>query len=192
MAVKAPATTCRRDGSQSAEAQRSMPHETARTVPPGARVGGAPNRTLHGEAWARTAAMAQLLGRRWVGKHSAQHSSQARNTLSSTAFRERMHAATARNRFAGGLATTSECTLFGMGIALWLARHHSSRRNAHCGSRQTRHVLGSPQASRGCRRGSRWIHGSLAAVLGSMCPLRRRTHAISARTAGSQQSWNLL
>ena len=152
MAVKAPATTCRRDGSQSAEAQRSMPHETARTVPPGARVGGAPNRTLHGEAWARTAAMAQLLGRRWVGKHSAQHSSQARNTLSSTAFRERMHAATARNRFAGGLATTSECTLFGMGIALWLARHHSSRRNAHCGSRQTRHVLGSPQASRGCTR----------------------------------------
>ena len=42
------------------------------------------------------------------------------------------------------------------------------------------------------RRDSRWIHGSLAAVLGSMCALRQRTHAIAARTAGSQQSWNLL
>ena len=135
MAVKAPATTCRRDGSQSAEAQRSMPHETARTVPPGARVGGAPNRTLHGEAWARTAAMAQLLGRRWVGKHSAQHSSQARNTLSSTAFRERMHAATARNRFAGGLVTTSECTLFGMGL--------------HYGSHATTARAGTRTAARG-------------------------------------------
>ena len=41
---------------------------------------------------------------------------------------------------------------FRHGLALWLARHHSSRRNAHCGSRQTRHVLGSPQASRGCTR----------------------------------------
>ena len=112
-----------------------MPHETARTVPPGARVGGAPNRTLHGEAWARTAAMAQLLGRRWVGKHSAQHSSQARNTLSSTAFRERTHAATARNRFAGGLATTSECTLFGMGL--------------HYGSHATTARAGTRTAARG-------------------------------------------